>query len=657
MKKLISHSPDLTARNIERLAELFPTVVTEGLGEGGLLSRNIDFDLLRQELSGRVVEGPQERYHLDWPGKREALFAANAPIAKTLRPVRKESVEFDTTQNLFIEGDNLDALKLLQESYLGKVKVIYIDPPYNTGSDRFIFPDDYALDNETYLKHSGQIGESGMRLVSNMEATGRFHSNWLTMMYPRLKLARNLLTDDGLIFISIDDHEVANLKEIADQIFGSPNFLNVFVWVSNLKGRQITGHGAAGTKEYVLVYARNIDLAPNFRGSATAFKKAMPSVYKGFNYEIKHDSRGPYVTKNELHNTNSAFNEKTRPNLIFDIYYREADQSVRTAPISSVHLHDGYVKITPRQNNDGIHRFHAYRWSAEKVQSESFDLEFVRNGDTYRIYTKVRDVDSTAVKDLFMDISTVDGATDLNRLEMEASWFDYPKPVSLIRALLQCVQDRDFVVLDFFAGSGTTAQAVWEQNAADGGRRRSVLVQLPEPTPDDSEAARAGFSTIADLTKERIRRVAGKIGGEAGIMTDGLDLGFRAFKVDSTNMTDVLRTPGELQQGNLDAYIDSVKPDRGEEDLLFQVLLSWGLELTLRLERQVIDGKVVFTVDDDALIACFEREIDPDLVRELATRKPFRAVFLDAGFPTDADRVNIEQIFAELSPGTEVRAI
>ncbi|MDZ7931345.1 MAG: site-specific DNA-methyltransferase [Rhodococcus sp. (in: high G+C Gram-positive bacteria)] len=656
MEKLRIASPDLILANIDKLAELFPSVVTETIDVEGNPKKAIDIDLLRQELSDHVVEGPQERYQLDWPGKRAAAFAANAPIAKALRPVREESVEFDTTKNLFIDGDNLDALKLLQESYLGRVRLIYIDPPYNTGND-FLYADDFAETTAEYLAKSGQVDEDGIRLVPNPDSNGRFHSDWLSMMYPRLKLARNLLADNGVICISIDDNEVNNVVKVCNELFGEANHLNTFVWVNNLKGRQIGGIGAVGTKEYIVCYARKIEEVGGFRASAARLKALMPTIYKGFNYTVQQDERGPYVLKNELYNTNSVFNEVSRPNLVFDIYFDPSTKNVRTASVSDQHVHPGYVKIGPKRNNNGTHRFHAFRWSAKKVETESHDLAFVEAASGWKVYTKVRDVDSTALKDLIMDISTNDGSADIVKAGLEQQWFDYPKPVALIQLLCAVVTSSDSIILDFFAGSGTTAQAVMEQNAADGGSRRFIMVQLNEVVDPNSAPAKAGFATIADLSKERIRRAGAKIAAGAGGAASPIDVGFRALKVDSTNLSDVLRTPEALGQSMIGLFTDSIKPDRSGEDLLFQVLLDWGLELTMPIALEQVDGHDIFVVEDGALVACFDKAVSHELVRTIAKREPLRAVFRDSGFASDDDRINAEQIFHELSPATNVKAI
>lgn len=649
-------SPDLIEANIAKIAELFPSVVTEISGGGGEPQRAIDFDLLRQELSDHIVEGPQERYRLDWPGKRAAAFAANAPIAKTLRPMREESVNFDSTKNLFIEGDNLEALKLLQESYLGKVKLIYIDPPYNTGHD-FVYADDFSQSREEYLEGSGQVDETGARLVANTESNGRFHSDWLSMMYPRLKLARNLLADDGVILVSIDENEVLNLRASLNEIFGASNMLNVFVWVNNLKGRQLSSSGAASTKEYVLCYARNVECVELFTVSSSRMKELMPSVYRGLNYEVKFDQYGAYVTKNELYNTNSAFNESTAPTLVYDIYYNPATGDVRTSEVSSGHKFDGFVKIPPHRNADGIHRYHAFRWSASKVLRDCRDLEFVEKSGRWRIYTKIRDVDGTTLKDLLMDISTVTGSKDLESVGVEKRTFSFPKPVSLLQLFVEAASNSESIILDFFAGSSTTAHAVMAANAADGGNRKFIMVQLDEAPDPKSEAAKQGYASIAELSRERIRRAGKKILEDSGKTEEQLDIGFRSFKISSTNMRDVFATPDATHQLELDALVSNIKPGRTGEDLLVQIMLDWGLELSLPIRVETLLGHTIHLVDDDALLACFDEEVPSELIRAMAERHPLRAVFRDDAFSADAERINAEQIFRELSPHTDIRVI
>jgi adenine-specific DNA-methyltransferase len=493
----------------------------------------LDAAKLGELLDTPVAQVPdgRERYGLQWAGKREAVRSLLTPSHGTLIPDIDKSIDFDNAQNVFIEGDNLEVLKLLQKAYNDRIKLIYIDPPYNTGND-FVYNDNFSDGLRGYLEFTGQLDDDGNLVSTDVDAGGRRHSKWLSMMYPRLVLARNLLSQDGIIAVSIDDNEVASLRGVLDEIFGQENFLNTLVWVSNLKGRQITGSGAAGTKEYIHVYARDAGQAEAFRASAKLLKSLMPSVYKGFDYGVKEDEHGPYVTKNELYNTNSAFNEATRPNLVFDIYYEPASGVVKTEVVSSDHLHEGFVKITPKKNNNGVNKYHAYRWSRAKVESETFNLEFVKSGNTYKVYTKVRDVDSTAVKDLIMDISTNDGSKDLAASGLDSKIFDYPKPVHLLQTLCAFGSEPDSVVLDFFAGSGATAAAVLATNRADGGRRRFIAVNLPEPTGVGSEAAKAGYDTVAAITRARIVAEIGRFNDEVGGAA-----GLRVFALDRSNFS------------------------------------------------------------------------------------------------------------------------
>ena len=462
--KLKMQTKDKADENFEKLSEMFPNAVTETINEKGEIVRAIDKDVLAQEISATVVDRQDERYQFTWPAKNKSIIFANEPIEKTLRPCREESVDFDNTENLYIEGDNLDVLKLLQETYLGKVKMIYIDPPYNTGHD-FIYEDDFSIDSNHYKENSGQVDDEGNRLVQNLESNGRFHTDWLNMMYPRLKLARDLLTDDGVIFISIDDNEQANLKKICDEIFGECNCVTNFVWINNLKGRQIQKCGAAGTHEYIFCYAKNKQNISEFIASQSYLKNLMPSVYKGFNYEVKEDDRGKYVVTNELYNSNQMFNEETRPNLVFNIFYNPRTKDVKVADIFDDREYSEYVKINPHQNNDGIHKYHAYRWSKDKVLSESYNLEFVKNNEGFKIYTKRREFDKTVVKDVIENITSTDGATDLKNVEMKE--FSYPKPVKLLKFLLKSATNPGDIILDFFSGSATTAHAVMQLNAED----------------------------------------------------------------------------------------------------------------------------------------------------------------------------------------------
>jgi adenine-specific DNA-methyltransferase len=427
--------------------------------------------------------------------------------------------------------------------------------------------------------------------------------------------------------------------------------------LANLKGRQITGSGAVGTKEYIVCYARNVAAAQAFRGTIDRLKVLMPTVYKGFNYTVEEDEIGPFVLKNELYNTNSVFNEITRPNLVFDIYFNPETGEVRTAPVGDDHRHAEFVKISPKRNNNGSERYHAFRWSAKKVVDECFNLQFVESPSGWKIFTKVRDVDSTALKDLFMDISTTSGSSDIKRVGLNPKWFDYPKPVDLIRLLCEVATEPDSIVLDFFAGSCSTAHAVLEQNAADDGQRRFIMVQIDESLDPKSEASAAGLENIADLGRERLRRAAAALTQDTAAKRRDLDVGFRSLVVDTTNSTDLLRSPDTIDQNELQLQTENLKPDRTGDDLLYQVLLAWGLELTMHCIIEQFDGQEVHVVDENALICCFENGVSREVLRKVASRQPLRAVFRDSAFATDADRINAEQMFAELSPTTDVKVI
>lgn len=618
------HSPDLTEQNIDKIAELFPTAITEGLDAEGNPRRAIDFDLLRQELSDHVVEGPQERYHLDWPGKRAALFAANAPIAKTLRPVREESVNFDTTQNLFIEGDNLDALKLLQESYLGKIKLIYIDPPYNTGND-FVYCDDYAETTAEYLEKSGQTNGNGHRLVANTEANGKYHSKWLSMMYPRLKLARNLLTDDGVIFISIDDNEVASLRSICGEIFGQQNFVAQIVW-QKVYAPKSSARQFSEDHDYILVYARKREL---WEPRQLARTEEMEARYRN----PDNDPRGPW---------------------------KPADMSARNrydAGVYSVTSPTGRVIegpprgrywVTSREKFDALNADNRIWWGADGNNAPAIKrfLSEVATGRTPQTLWFYGEVGHTqdAKKTLLKYVPFKHTENVLNSV----------KPVELIQRILQLTGSPDDgdIVLDFFSGSATTAHAVLRQNLVDGGNRKYIGIQIREPLP----TAEPKLGTIFEMGLTRIRNVAAEI-EQTESAVDGLDLGFRVLRVDSSNMIDVHRIPDALKQDELDLLTENVRSDRTGEDLLFEVLLQWGLEPAMPIAVERIDGREVFIVEDGALIACFDRYVNAAFAREIARREPLRVVFRDSGFATDADRINAEQVFAEISPATDVKVI
>ena len=550
------------------------------------------------------------------------------PIAKTLRPVREESVDFDTTKNLFIEGDNLDALKLLQESYLGKVKLIYIDPPYNTGND-FVYSDNFADTAEGYLTKSGQIDDLGLRLVANTEANGRFHSDWLSMMYPRLKLARNLMSDEGVFFASISEHEVDNLRKLLDAVFGERNFIGQIAVSKGTTTGQDAGH-IGSSIDFLLVAARNRDFY---------MPRGLPLDSKDVARFNQEDTRGRYSML-QFRKTGSNDRREDRPNLYYEL---TAPDGSKVYPIGP----GGYDSC----------------WRAARSQFDTWEKDdmIVWQRDAsgaYKPYVKYYLEGRTKqVSNYWDDIEGNKKATLVVKDLLGKGVFSNPKPVGLIKKILHIATEKDSLVLDFFAGSATTAHAVMELNAEDGGVRTHIQVQLPEAVPDDSPAAKAGYATIAEISRARIRRAGEVISAAAGLAAESLEVGFRALRIDTTNMADVLRTPDETQQETLSVLADSVKPDRSGEDLLFQVLLDWGLELTMQISMEKVEGHELFVVEDDALIACFDTEVSPDLVRAIAKREPLRAVFRDSGFASDDARINAEQIFREVSPATDVKAI
>jgi adenine-specific DNA-methyltransferase len=625
MEKLGAHSPSVTEQNIDKVAELFPGAITESRDPDGRLTRAVDFDLLRQELSGHVVEGPRERYQLDWPGKREALFTANAPVAKTLRPVRDASVGFDTTRNLFIEGDNLDALKLLQECYRNKVRLIYIDPPYNTGND-FVYDDDFAETTAEYLARSGQADSSGSRLVANTESNGRFHSDWLSMMYPRLKLARNLLTDDGAIFVSIDSTEHANLTRLLTELMGEDNFRANVVWQKRYTRSNNTRDFTA-VVENIVVFSRSDQFTVNLlpRTEEADARYANPDG----------DPRGPWKAASFLNPATPA----QRPSLCYEIRNPNTGQVTRP----TVH-----AWRRTRAEFDRLAADDLLYWGADGRSPVPSVKMFL---------SEVRGLTPTNFWSHEYAGHTDEGTRDLAGL-IGGKVFDNPKPVKLMKRVLEHATDGSSLVLDFFAGTGTMAQAVLELNAEDGGSRRFIAVQVPEECPSGSAASKAGFATIADICKERIRRAGAAAGRGAGRHPrwDG-DTGFRVLRVDSTNMTDVCRLPDRVAQEDLASLTETVKRERTAEDVLFEVLIGCGVDLSAPIAVEKIDGREAFLVDGGGLIACLARDVSPAVVLGIAERAPSRAVFLDSGFATDADRISVERTFARLSPATEVRVI
>lgn len=606
------------------IAGLFPGVITESRDGDGNLVPAVDFDLLRQELSGHLAEGPRERYQLDWPGKRAAFLTASAPVARTLRPVRDESADFDTTRNIFIEGDSLDALKLLQESYLGQVKLIYIDPPYNTGGD-FVYADRFAETTAEYLARSGQADAAGTRLVANTEASGRFHSDWLSMMYPRLKLARNLLADDGAIFVSIDSTEHANLIKLLNEIMGEDNFRADITWQKRYTRSNNTRDFTA-VVENIVVFSRSDKFAVNLlpRTAEADARYANPDG----------DPRGPWKGASFLNPATAA----QRPNLCYEIKNPNTGQA--TWPSTNAWRRS-------RAEFERLAAADLLYWGADGKSAVPSVKMFL--SDT-------RGLTPTNFWSHEYAGHTDEGTRDLAAL-IPGKVFDNPKPVRLMKRVLEHATDKSSLVLDFFAGSGTMAQAVLELNAEDGGTRRFIAAQLPERCAPGSAAARAGFATVAEICKARLRRAGDTADQATGQPRPGADAGFRVLRVDSTNMTDVLRTPDELAQADAGRFAETVKQDRTPEDVLFEVLASSGLDLSAPVSAELIDGRVVFVVADGDLIACLAKDVSPPVVREIARRAPSRAVFLDSAFAADADRVSASRVFAGVSPATDLRVI
>ena len=603
---------DVVDENVKRIGELFPNCLTEVKDEKGRPQVAIDFDQLRQELSKNIVEGPEERYQFTWPDKRNAIRLANAPTTDTLRPCREESVDFDNTQNLYIEGDNLQVLKLLRENYLGKVKMIYIDPPYNTGND-FVYNDNFDQDKQEYVHNSGQYDEQGNQLVTNTESNGRFHTDWLNMIYPRLKVAKDLLSEDGVIFISIDDNEQRNLKIICDEVFGESNFICICVWKSKSGGANDSRH-IATDHEYVICYARHSE-------SLNTLMDKDAVVTTSYN---QRDETGEY-SLDRLDKQSLGYVES----LDFPI----------TGP-------DG--KIYKVEHKNPSVKVARWRWSKETVAQRYNELVF-KNGYVYtKNYKKETNIArSLLIEDRFGRTRT--GKTDFTAM-FETAYFSAPKPVKLIYYLASILNDKEIIVLDFFSGSATTAHAVMQLNAEDGGNRKFIMVQLPEATDEKSEAYKAGYKNICEIGKERIRRAGKKIKEDSPLTTQDLDTGFRVLKLDSSNMQDVYYTPAEFNERDL--FEDNIKPDRTEEDLLFQTMIDLGIELSAKIEQTQIAGKTVWNVSDGYLMACFDEAVNETTITEIAKQQPYYFVMRDKSLANDNVADNFEQIFNHYSKDT-----
>jgi adenine-specific DNA-methyltransferase len=635
MEKMNLSTPDITQENIEKIAELFPDTVTEAEDPEGNIVRFIDFDALKADLSGNVVDDAHERYQFTWPGKRAAKAEARESFDGTLRPCREKSVDWDTTENVYIEGDNLQALKLMRETYAGKVKLIYIDPPYNTGHD-FIYDDDFAKTRADYDAESGDYDEEGGRLVANPESNGRFHSDWCSMMYPRLLLARDLLSDDGAIFISIDDNESMNLRKICDEVFGAENFITEICWEKRFT-RSNNAKLFASLVDYILVYRKSPALTI-LRESRSAKND---SIYKN----PDNDPRGPWTSVSYV---NPATREQ-RPNLCYEIKN----------------------PITGKQIS---HPTNAWKYSYETYLSHVQDnkLYWGHNGENKypRLKKFLSEMDGGIVPaNLWKreEAGTTDAASkDLEKM-LGRTIFDFPKPVSLLSKCIDICAEQGSIIVDFFSGSATTAHAVMKRNAEDGGHRKFFLVQLPELCNEKSEAYKAGYRTICDIGEERIRRAGATIKAEVEEANKQLkigedpkpvpDIGFRVFRVDSSNFRDTYREPGEVEQSQLDLYVDNLKEDRTAEDLLFQVLPKFRIPYSAKIEEREVCGKRVFDVEDGQLVACFDEEVGADAIESIAKERPLYAVFRDSSLADDATEANFEELFKTYSPDTIRRVI
>ena len=623
MDKMKFESPNLTDKNIEKLAALFPNCITETADENGKLKKAINFEMLRAMLSEDIAEG-DEAYEFTWVGKKAAIAEANKPIRKTLRPCKEESVNWDTTENLYIEGDNLEVLKLLQESYLNKVKMIYIDPPYNTGND-FIYRDEFVMSKQEYTEGIGQFDEDGSRLFRNTDSNGRFHSDWCSMIYSRLMLARNLLSEDGVIFISIDDNEQENLKKICDEVFGGNNFVAQVIWERAFAPVNLMKHFSF-SHDYILCYANNIDSA----------------ICKGIPRSEETDSR--YANPdNDPRGVWSSSDISVGPAIEANIY-----------PITTP---SGRVVEPPAGRSWRLSK-NAF---LERLRDNRIWFGADGNG-VPRIKRFLTDLRKTGVTPMtiwkYTEVGHSQDATKaLAKIFDGKKYFDYPKPVELIKRCISLYTNPDDIILDFFSGSATTAHAVMQLNAEDGGYRKFIMVQLPEETDKNSEAYKAGYKNICVIGKERIRRAGAKIREESPLTTQELDTGFRVFKLDDTNMEDVYYTPAETDQTLLADLENNIKPDRTDLDLLFGCLLDWGLPLSMPYKSEQIESVTVHTYNDGDLIACFDKSIPESVIKTIAKRKPLRAVFRDDSFTDSPSKINVGEIFKMLSPDTAVRVI
>ena len=644
MDKLKMQTANKSDENFKKLAEMFPNAVTETIDENGEVVRAIDKDVLMQEINTKVVEGKEERYQFTWPDKKKSVLLANAPISKTLRPVRDDetkptgadsegkpycstgSVDFDTTENLYIEGDNLEVLKLLQETYLGKIKMIYIDPPYNTGND-FVYEDDFAQSTDEYLANSGQFDEDGNRMVQNTESNGRFHTDWLNMIYPRLKIAKDILSDTGAIFISIDDNEVDNLQKLCDEVFGESNYVATFPWRKRTAKSDVP-FGVSQDYEWILCYSKTNAFIASVEGK-----------------ERKYFVSDDYPNKPwRIHDLTTQRTASERPNSYFTIINPKNGDEYPCNPNATWRItketFDDYYKAG-RLVFPGDYPFLNISKPVLRYWKED---DMKKAGDSFgRVAVSTKFPDNIGMSQ--------DGTKEITDL-LKSKVFNFPKPSSLIKFLASVHTSSDDYIMDFFSGSATTAHAVMQLNAEDGGHRKFIMVQLPEKTDEKSEAYKAGYKNICEIGKERIRRAGKKIKEEAGLTAQNLDIGFRVLKCDTSNMKDVYYNPDDYEIGMFDQLTDNIKEDRTPEDLLFQVMLDLGVLLSSKIEETTIAGKKVFNVEGNYLIACFDDNVTDEVITAIAKQEPYYFVMRDSSMASDSVATNFDQIFATYSPTT-----
>ena len=643
--KLDLNSVDGTQLNLEALYQIAPSCFTEVKDDKtGELRRVVDFKTLRQLLGDNAVEDADEMYQFTWPGKQEARREAARPITKTLRPVIEDSIDWDNTQNLYIEGDNLEVLKLLQKSYMGKVKMIYIDPPYNTGND-FVYDDDFVLSQDDYDLFSGNVDDLGNRYRKNTEANGRFHSDWCSMMYSRLMVARSLLTEDGVIFISIDENEIINLRKICNDIFGETNTVSQLVIENNPRGRQSDTFFAT-SHEYLLCYSKNINIVSI---------KGMPLTEEQISDYKFEDEFGKYRLLG-LRQRGVASLREDRPDMFFPIWVNPADKSI------SLKYLEGWEKVIPKKS-DG--RDGRWMWGKQKCETDFNRLvaKLITSRNEYDIF--VKDYLNKGNEQRTRKYKTIWSNKKLNNQvgtqEVKAllggDYMSFPKSSEYIKSIIQIATLKDSLILDFFSGSSTTAHAVMQLNAEDGGNRKYIMVQLPEETPEDSEARKAGYITIPEIAKERIRRAGKKIKGESPLTTQNLDTGFRVFRLADSNFEEVKKAPMEYDQSQLDLFLNNVKSDRTDLDLLFGAMLSWGVQLSLPMTSEEVDGKMVYSVNDGDLVACFSEDITENIVKVMADKQPLRVLFRDSCFARDDAKINVFETLKQLLDWSEEEAM